>query len=153
MFLEPRPEDLDSNHDPSLIARRQQHANFSSTVQVRFREDDKPSDAGLVAFQNETHSFLLGVRFTAHGRRTVFLERRNGDVSQIASASLSSDVHDVRLKVEGAGAHYRFYYRIGSEAWKQLGSDQDGTILSTKRAGGFVGAYIGLFARSLPVLK
>ncbi len=60
LFLEPRAEDLDSKHDPSLIARRQQHANFSSTVEVRFRDSDRPSDAGLVAMQNETHSFFLG---------------------------------------------------------------------------------------------
>jgi len=153
LFLEPRPEDLDSTHDPSLVARRQQHANFSSSVQVRFGENDKPSDAGLVAFQNETHSFFLGVHLSAQGQRTIFLERRNDEVSQVASASLPANAHDVTLRVEGAGARYGFYYRIGSEAWVHLGGDQDGTILSTKKADGFVGAYIGLFARSLPVSK
>ena len=154
LFLKARPEDLDSQHDPSLIARRQQHANFFSTVQVRLGEKDKPSDAGLVAFQNETHFFFLGLHLSPQGERTVFLEKRNDEVSQIASASLLiSNVHDVTLRVEGAGARYRFYYRVGSEAWTQLGSDQDGTLLSTKKAGGFVGTYIGLFARSLPVSK
>jgi xylan 1,4-beta-xylosidase len=153
LFLKPRPEDLDSKHDPSLVARRQQHANFSSSVQIQFGESDKPSDAGLVAFQNETHSFFLGVHSTAEGRRTVFLERRDGDVSQVASASLFGKAHDVELKIEGAGSHYRFYYRVGAEAWTQLGSDQDGTILSTKKAGGFVGTYIGMFTRSLPDSK
>ena len=153
LFLEPRPEGLDSQHDPSLIARRQQHANFSSSVQVRFGEDDKPSDAGLVAFQNETHSFFLGIHLSAGGQRSIFLERRNGDVSQIAVASLPGNAHDVELKIEGAGARYRFFYRVGSEAWTQLGNDQDGTILSTKKAGGFVGTYIGMYARSLPDSK
>ncbi len=80
LFLEPRPEYLDSQHDPSLIARRQQHANFSSSVQVRFRESDAASDAGLIAFQNETHSFFLGVHLTPEGRRTIILERRDRDV-------------------------------------------------------------------------
>jgi beta-xylosidase len=56
--LEPRAEDLDSKRDPSVIARRQQHANFSSTVKMLFRDTDRPSDAGLVAIQNETHSFF-----------------------------------------------------------------------------------------------
>jgi alpha-N-arabinofuranosidase len=153
LFLEPRPEDLDSTRDPSLVARRQQHANFTSSVQVRFGENDRPSDAGLVAFQNETHSFFLGVRLSPQGQRTVFLERRNDDISQVASASLPGNAHDVVLRVEGAGARYRFYYRVGSEAWTQLGGDQDGTTLSTKKAGGFVGTYIGMFARSLPVSK
>jgi alpha-N-arabinofuranosidase len=151
LFLEPRPEDLDSKHDPSLIARRQQHANFSSSVQLRFGQNDKPSDAGLVAFQNETHSFFLGVHLSQQGKRTILLERRNRDVSQIASAILPGNAPEVALKVEGVGARYRFFYRVGSEGWMQLGGDQDGTILSTKKAGGFVGVYIGIFARLLPV--
>jgi alpha-N-arabinofuranosidase len=151
LFLEPRLEDLDSKHDPSLIARRQQHANFSSSVQVRFGPNDKPSDAGLVAFQNETHSFFLGVHLSQQGQRTVFLERRQHDVSRIASASLPGNAPEVALRVEGVGARYRFFYRVGSKGWMQLGGDQDGTILSTKKAGGFVGAYIGMFARLLRV--
>ncbi len=153
LFLEPRAEDLDSKQDPSLIARRQQHTKFSSSVQLRLGKNDKSSDAGLIAFQNETHSFFIGVRLSPQGQRTVFLERRNDDLSQVASKSVPSDAGSLTLRVEGAGARYRFSYRIGSQDWMQLGDDQDGTILSTKKAGGFVGAYIGLFARSLPASK
>jgi xylan 1,4-beta-xylosidase len=53
------------------------------------------------------------------------------------------------LKVIGAGAHYCFNYRAATEDWKQIDGDQDETILSTKKAGGFVGTYIGLVARTL----
>ena len=153
LFLDPRPEDLDSKQDPSLIARRQQHGKFSSSVQVQLAESDKPSDAGLVAFQNETHSFFVGVRLSPDGKRRVFLEKRNADIAQVASADLPADAREVSLKVEGSGATYRFYYQAGAGTWTQLGPNQDGTILSTKKAGGFVGTYIGMFARSLPVAK
>ena len=149
LFLEPRPEDLNSSRDPSLVARRQQHATFSSSVQLQFSKNDKPSDAGIVAFQNETHSYFLAVRLSAQGQRSVILEKRNGGVSQVASTRLSRKAGHADLKIEGAGASYRFYYRVDNGSWTQLGSDQDGTILSTKKAGGFVGTYIGLFARSL----
>jgi beta-xylosidase len=57
----------------------------------------------------------------------------------------------VTLKVAGPEARCRFYYRIATEDWMQIVSDQDGTILSTKKAGGFVGTYVGLFARTLSV--
>jgi alpha-N-arabinofuranosidase len=57
----------------------------------------------------------------------------------------------VTLKVAGPEARYRFYYRVATEDWMQIVSDQDGTILSTKKAGGFVGTYVGLFARILSV--
>ena len=153
LFLEPRPEDLDSKHDPSLIAHRQQHARFSSNVQMQLGENDRPSDAGLVVFQNEAHSFFLGVHLSPEGVRTVFLEKRNMDVSQVASANLPANTHEISLKAQGAGAVYTFFYRAGTGAWIQLGADQDGTILSTKKAGGFVGAYIGMFARKTDTLK
>ncbi len=149
LFLEPRAEDLDSKHDLSMVARRQQHAKFSSSVEVRFAKDDKPSDAGLVAFQNETHSYFVGVRLSPQGQRTVFLEKRNDGVSQVASAELPRGLSGLKLKVEGDGAKYRFYYQASGKDWKQIGDEQDGTILSTKKAGGFVGTYIGLFARSV----
>ncbi|HWR16763.1 MAG TPA: glycoside hydrolase family 43 protein [Terriglobales bacterium] len=149
IFLQPRPEDLDSRNDPSLVARRQQHNKFSSTVQLNFKKADKPSDAGLVTFQNETHSYFLGVRTLGQTARKVFLEKRDGTVSQVASADLPRNARNVMLKVEGDGARYRFSYRVGAGAWTPLGGEQDGTILSTKKAGGFVGTVISLFARSL----
>jgi len=65
--------------------------------------------------------------------------------------SLPAGAPDMTLKVAGAGARYRFYYRVGTEDCMQIGGDQDGTILSTKKGGGFVGTYVGLFARTLPV--
>jgi xylan 1,4-beta-xylosidase len=151
LFLEPRAENLDSKRDPSLIGRRQQHANFSSSVEVRFRESDQPSDAGMVAMQNETHSFFLGMRFSPQGERTVFLERRNDDVAEVGSVRLPAGAHGVTLRIAGAGARYRFYYRVATGDWMHVGNEQGGTILSTKKAGGFVGTYIGLFARTLPV--
>src|SRR5579859_2650600 len=149
LFLQPRPEDLNSQRDPSLVARRQQHTNFSSTVLLRLPKSTQPSDSGIVAFQNETHSFFLGVHLSSRGQ-TLFLEKRNGDISQIASANLAASAKEVELRVEGAASRYRFYYRVGKDPWRQLGGDQDGTVLSTKSAGGFVGTYIGLFARSSP---
>ena len=106
-----------------------------------------------MAFQNETHSFFLGVRLTSQGGRTVFLKKRNDGTSEVGSADLPLNARRLLLKVEGSGARYRFSYRVGNEKWKQLGGDQDGTILSTKKAGGFVGTYIGMFARSMPVSK
>jgi len=105
----------------------------------------------LITLQNETHSFFLGMHLSPQGQRTVFLERRNDDVAQVASVSLPAGAHDVTLKVAGSGARYRFYYRVATEDWMQIGGDQDGTILSTKKAGEFVGTCVGLFARTLPV--
>lgn len=149
LFLNPRPEDLDSIHDPSLVARRLQHIKFTSSVLVRLNRNNILTDAGLVIFQNETHSYFIGVHVSSSGEQTVFLEKRDNGISEMASAGLPGRAKAIMFKVEGAGSKYLFFYRHGNEGWKQLGGVQDGTILSTKRAGGFVGTFVGMFARSL----
>ncbi len=138
--ITPQAEDLNSRHTPSFLARRQQHADFEATVEVL---PEETADAGLAAFQNESHNYFLGVR-----GRTIFLEKRDGRAAErVAEAQLPGGA--VELKIEGAGAKYSFAYRIGKGQWKSLGGEQDGTILSTRKAGGFVGTYIGMFARTV----
>jgi alpha-N-arabinofuranosidase len=151
LLLMPQREDLDTSHDPSLVARRQQHAKFTSSVKMNLVGSKDSRDAGLVAFQNETHNFFIGVHQSEDGTRKVFLERRNGDVSQPASEVIPAGAKEITFKVSSTSAKYQFYYQLDGKAWKQLGDDQDGTILSTKKAGGFVGTYIGVFARTANV--
>jgi len=153
LFIQPRADDLSSTGVPSLIAHRQQHANFSASVDLIFQADDLASDAGLVAFQNETHWYFLGVRLTRDAadknpHRTLFLEKSNSERNSVASLPLASNLGKVTLKVNGRGAMYRFSFLTPGGKWQQIGEDQDGTILSTKTAGGFVGTYLGMFARS-----
>ena len=46
------------------------------------------------------------------------------------------------------GDRYDFAYAVPGRAWRTLHADADGTILSTKTAGGFVGAVFGVYAVS-----
>jgi alpha-N-arabinofuranosidase len=64
----------------------------------------------------------------------------------LASVPLSG-AQPVRLRIDARGGHYDFRYAIGG-AWKILLADADGTILSTAKAGGFVGTMIGMYAHS-----
>lgn len=52
----------------------------------------------------------------------------------------------VDLRIEAHGAAYDFDWRAADGHWHSLMAAADGTILSTKRAGGFVGAVFGLYA-------
>jgi alpha-N-arabinofuranosidase len=52
----------------------------------------------------------------------------------------------VQLRAEARGAVYDFSWSSDGTHWHMLVKDADGTILSTKRAGGFVGAVFGLHA-------
>jgi alpha-N-arabinofuranosidase len=53
----------------------------------------------------------------------------------------------VYLKIEGDGRAYSFSYALRPSEWQALKDREDGSILSTVAAGGFVGTYVGPYAR------
>ena len=154
LSIEPRSVELSSRGNPSLIARRQQHANFTATTRLTL-SDDARVDAGLIAFQNETYHFFLGVRVDRRGHGEIFLERSAGAGKQtsdgpevIARAEIPARQADaIELRLRATGKSYCFDYRCAGAEWTSLRGDADGSILSTDRAGGFVGSYLGMFAR------
>lgn len=129
---------------PSLIARRQQHLSFSAETEVIASEEN--CEAGLTAIQNEKWHFFLGVKFSDGQAREVFLERAAGATPELI-ARLPLTGNRIQLKIEARGRDYTFHARTPDSPWQQLGEKQDGTTLSTSKAGGFVGAMLGLHVR------
>lgn len=140
----------DPDARPSLVARRQQHAHMTASTAVRFVPRRDGDRAGIAAFHDDSHWYLLAVA-QADGRRVVQLERRSGDAPAVvvASAPLPGPADaPVYLKIQARGAHYDFSYATRPGAWTTLVRDADGTVLSTKVAGGFVGTMLGMYAYS-----
>jgi alpha-N-arabinofuranosidase len=50
------------------------------------------------------------------------------------------------LRIDARGGSYDFRWSADGRNWHKVVSGADGTILSTKKAGGFVGAVFGLYA-------
>ena len=147
---------LPAVHDATLadkrhagfLARRQQHQNFDATTELA---DSLPGiEAGLAAFQNESHWYFLGIREHAPSGVEVFLRRAAGAaVEELASTVAAPRNHAVKLRITGAGPNYSFYYDAGA-GWRPLRENDDGTMLSTEKAGGFVGTVIGPYAQEKP---
>jgi alpha-N-arabinofuranosidase len=153
LTLRPRPAALgDVAAQPSFVARRQQHAYASASTTVRYLPRRDGDRAGIAAFHNDEHFYLLSVARVA-GRRVVQLERRSGDApaSVIASAPLAgAGDRPIYLKIQARGDRYDFHYGTRPGQWTLLKADADGTVLSTKVAGNFVGTMLGLYAYSAP---
>jgi alpha-N-arabinofuranosidase len=149
--LEARPVGLGDNGNPSFLARRQQHLNASITTRVRFVPEADGDCAGLVAFQNDAYWFFLGIE-QAGGRAMIRLDRRAGEETpregaMVAEAPLGvAPGTPVDLRISARGGRYDFAYATRPGEWRVLARDVDGTILSTKEAGGFVGATLGVYA-------
>jgi alpha-N-arabinofuranosidase len=60
------------------------------------------------------------------------------------------DSAHLKLKISGNARAYSFYFDADGSGWKPLKEGDDGSILSTDVAGGFVGTVVGPYARSEP---
>jgi alpha-N-arabinofuranosidase len=155
--LKLRPERLTELTNPSFVGRRQQHMRFAARAALEFRPQHDHECAGLVLLQNNEVHF----RFVIMGGAAtmVHLIRRSTPepISRLLPIPSGTDVVLAELpiegnrfyfKVEADGQVYSFYIATEPEAWQSVAEGVDGRILSTSLAGGFVGAYIGMYASS-----
>jgi len=147
LALHPLAENLDTLRNPAFLGRRQQHLRFEASTEM-----SRPAAgvaAGLAAFQSEAYWYFLGVRSLGGDRIAVFLEGRDGSGVSRTLASQTLDANKaLRLKIQGDEGSYAFAFDSGDgRGWQTLADNVDGTVLSTDRAGGFVGTLLGPFAR------
>jgi len=141
-------ERLQGSSTPAYLGRRQQHMTFSASASMQLPASTEMS-AGLAAFQSENYHFFLGVRRGEDGW-TVFLEQaEGGEPEVVAEVRLGNTKSDrIVLRIEGDGRPYAFAYSVTPDEWVVLAENVDGSILSTQVAQGFVGSYVGMYARA-----
>lgn len=153
LAVHPLPENLDTLRNPAFLGRRQQHLRFEASTAMT-----RPAAgvaAGLAAFQSEQYWYFLGVRSLGADRVAIFLEVRDGSgrPRTLAAREVTAST-SLRLKIAGDEGRYAFAFDTDDAGvWQTLASDVDGTVLSTDRAGGFVGALLGPFARDERALR
>jgi alpha-N-arabinofuranosidase len=135
---------------PGFVGRRQMHVQAEASTLLTFRPAEG-AEAGLVAVQDDDH--FLGVGLTRlKGALAVRAFARDGAGEPAAGRTLALvpvTAGPVRLRVVARGGLYDLDYAGAKGTWRTVAHDVDGTILSTKRAGGFTGTVIGPFARGV----
>lgn len=147
LAVHPLREDLDTRRNPSFLGRRQQHLRFEASTEMTLPSAGVA--AGLAAYQSEDYWYFFGVRPLDGNRMVVFAEVRDGGgvTKTLASRELKASP-SLRLKISGDEGRYAFAFDSDDgRGWQTLKGDVDGTVLSTDRAGGFVGTLLGPFAR------
>lgn len=153
LTLTARPVQLGGQANPSYLGRRQQHLHAQASTLMHWQSAKDGDRAGLAAVQNDDFWFQVAVS-QEKGRRVVQLIRRAGsnepvDGVVIASALLATPAGaPIRLRIVARGDLYDFDYNESATGWTRLAGDVDGTVLSTRKAGGFVGVTLGPFAIS-----
>ncbi len=144
LVIDALPVNISEPKSPSAVFCRQQHTVFSAETELRFAPASSKEMAGFVLLQNEEYNFTFG-KTMQQGRPAVVLTRSEKGRAVIASALLEDNGATVKLKIEGNGRYYDFYYAEAGE-WQLLARGVDAVNLSTQKSGGFIGACIGLYA-------
>lgn len=144
LVIHPLATRLDEKRNASFYARRQAHQRFAASTELE-PPGSPGTAAGLAAYQSESHWYFFGSR-RVDGRLQLFLERRAGDATVVVKTVTVDTPESLRLLINGKGARYSFFYDAG-DGWQSLHDNDDGSILSTEVAGGFVGTVLGPYAR------
>ncbi len=141
-----RPQAISELANPSFIARRQQHISCVARAAMEFTPRNESECAGLVLLQNHNFHFRFVLALGSDGPAIRLVKRERGEETVLAQKACAPG--RAYLKVEARGQSYSFYAASQPEAWQPVAENVDGRILSTPVAGGFTGAYIGMYASS-----
>lgn len=143
LHIQPSKVNLSENRNASFLARRQQHQRFDASTALT---PPQPGiAAGLAAYQNSNHWYFFGARRVKDGLQ-LFLERRGARILQTIVQDPVPTPDNLKLRISADGGQYSFHYDAG-QGWQPLRENDDGSILSTEIAGGFVGTVLGPYAR------
>jgi xylan 1,4-beta-xylosidase len=145
LTIHPGTESLDTLRNPTFLARRQQHTSFEASTAFELPQTGRVV-AGIAAFQSEGFWYFLGARRVSRGVQ-VFLDRRHGGSTETRATATLQEDGPLKMKIVARGSTCSFQYQTPSQGWKTLRDNEDGTLLSTDVAGGFVGAMVGPYAR------
>jgi alpha-N-arabinofuranosidase len=140
-----RPERLSEPANPSFVGRRQQHIHFKAQCSVEITPQNEHECAGLVLIQNNDFYFLFAI--TKAPEPVLRLIKQSHGQEEIL-AEQPANAANLFLKVEAHEQAYSFYFADKPDEWQAVAEEVDGRILSTRVAGGFVGAYIAMYASS-----
>ena len=138
-----RPQRLSEQTNPSFVGRRQQHFHFRAQCALEFTPQNEYECAGLALNQNNDFHFLFVITKTTEPVLRL-IKRAYG--KEVILAEYPVHAAKLSLKVQAHEQAYSFYFANIPDEWQTVAEDVDGRILSTPVAGGFVGAYIAMYA-------
>ncbi|OJV89912.1 MAG: hypothetical protein BGO34_06380 [Bacteroidia bacterium 44-10] len=137
--------------NPAYIGRRVQHLNFEFSVEMDFVPQSETELAGICCLQNEKYNIVLG-KTRQDNRERIVLYLADGEAtprclfSQIVPDECAAT--SVALKIKAQDARLSFYLAYMDKKWITVAEDMDASFLTTEKAGGFVGATVGMYATS-----
>jgi alpha-N-arabinofuranosidase len=149
--LQPMHRSVYEKTNPAFLGRRQQHTTFEVSTEMVFEPGSDKAFAGLVLFQNDENNIMIG-KCTKNGNAFVQVVNRKYGATQVLQeiALEPADARlPIRLTMEVDKGSCNLYFSIANEKKTAAATSVDITHLSTRKAKGFVGSYVGLYATSM----
>ncbi|SFM42164.1 glycoside hydrolase family 43 protein [Salibacterium qingdaonense] len=144
--LQTKKEAVTEVANPSFAGRKQQHLSMTAQTKMEFQPAQPGETAGLLLLQNHNFQFRLEYGEFQDGRGVRVVKRTDGEEEVLGH--MAYDGKQLLLKVKARRQSYSFYAGGAEDTLEPVAEDADGRILSTDIAGGFTGAYIGMFTSS-----
>ena len=145
LTIQLRPETCAGRSNPSFIGFHQPHLKGYAATALQFKAKTENEKAGLLIFQNEKHYYYLCQ--SVKDGMTVIQLFRGTELIAGKPVKLKGN-KTLFLKITADNDKYSFWYATKKDNWQSLLENADGKFLSTKEAGGFVGALYALYASS-----
>lgn len=147
LLVEPQVHELGALENPTWIGRRAQHNRYDA--RARLQAPAPGVSAGIAAFIREDYHYFLGLR--AEGESYVaFLEKTAGGPTEVvAEKRIPGLALGGPAELSLAADHDTISFRVGLADGEQvaLAADEDAKILTTNEAWGFIGTFLGPYAR------
>lgn len=156
LSLVPQADSLGDGGQSAYWGRRQQHLHAKVQSQLIFSPQFRGDEAGLAAVQSDDFFYAIGIRADTEDEWSIVAKQKagandtvNGAIISLVKVAQTND--EIGLKIESTGKDgYTLSYRLADGDWQILVDKLDPTVLSTKRASGFVGTTLGMYADGKP---
>lgn len=146
LSLKLQDESIGGKKSPSLIVRRQQHMSYRLRTALEFMPTIDGEEAGIMLIQSGKFNIRFVRRQEAGVQEIAVIKREKNVETVVAKAKCDEKV--IYLSVIQRGQDLKFLYGTDENCNEQLADHVDASILSTEKAGGFVGTCLGMYATS-----
>lgn len=137
----------------SFLGRRQQHMRFEAQARLIF-EPENDERAGLAVIQNDANQLRIEIGRDEQGKttaavistKTTVREGKQYFEEKILGSVTVEPSKSIDIRMDGNYTKYSFYISTRSGEWIPAALDADGSFMGSETSGGFIGAYIGMFA-------
>lgn len=137
-----RPEILDSMVNPSYIARRIEHHNFTASTSFNFKSKKTNEAVGMSLYRSSTNH----VTFVKQGVDLVLIRSDKKGKTELARKTFKSE--KIVLKVIGNNINASFYFGENEQNMTLFAENVNIDTLCDELALGFSGPYVGMYATS-----